>query len=55
MVAESPGATVEGLAEQLIVGGSNSFTVKVVELFATCQGFSPSLPGFPSFTPQFTV
>jgi hypothetical protein len=27
IVAESPGATVEGLAEQLIVGGSNAFTV----------------------------
>jgi hypothetical protein len=27
IVEESPGATVEGFAEQLNVGGSNAFTV----------------------------
>src|SRR5258708_40073897 len=47
---------VVGLAEQLIVGGSNSFTVNdVVPSFATCHGFSPSLPGLPSLALHFTV
>jgi hypothetical protein len=46
---------VVGFAEQLTVGGSKSFTVKVVEASATCQGFRPSLPGLPSYTPHFTV
>ena len=31
MVAVSPGLMVSGLAEQLIVGGSNAFTVKPAE------------------------
>ena len=46
---------VLGLAEQLIVGGSNSFTVKLVEQSAVWPGFRPSLPVLPSFTSPFTV
>ena len=43
MVALSPGFSVVGLAEQLIVGGSNSFTVKLAVVgAATCHGFMPS-------------
>jgi hypothetical protein len=50
MVLESPGLMVLGLAEQLIVGGSYSFTVKLAEQVAVCPGFNPSLPGLPSLT-----
>jgi hypothetical protein len=55
MVLVSPGLMVLGLAEQLTVGGSKDLTVKLAELSAISQGFRPSFPGFPSFTPQFTV
>ena len=56
MVALSPGLMVVGLTEQLIVGGSYSFTVKpVVDSVAFCHGFSPSLPGLPSLASHLTV
>ena len=56
MVALSPGLMVVGLTEQEIVGGSNSFTVKVaVDCVATCQGLAPSLPGLPSLASHLTV
>src|SRR3954452_8046134 len=56
MLALSPGLMVVGLTEQLIVGGSNSFTVKVaVDWVAVCQGFRPSLPGLPSLASHLTV
>ena len=56
MVALSPGLMVVGLTEQLMVGGSNSFTVKLaVASVATCQGFRPSLPGLPSLASHLTV
>ena len=42
MVAESPGFTVEGLAEQLTVGGSNGFTVNAAEQSAIWPGLGPS-------------
>jgi hypothetical protein len=54
-VAVSPGLIVLGLTEQLIVGGSNSFTVKLAEQLADSQGFNPSLPVLPSFTLPCTV
>jgi DNA primase len=38
-----------------VVGGSNAFTVKLVEASADSPSFRPSLPGLPSFTPHFTV
>jgi hypothetical protein len=44
IVAESPGATVEGFAEQLIVGGSNCFTVYVAEQSAISPGFGAFPP-----------
>jgi hypothetical protein len=40
----------EGATEQVIVGGSNCFTVKVADASAVCQGFRPSLPALPSLT-----
>src|SRR5579862_33704 len=47
---------VVGLTEQEIVGGSNSFTVKLaVDSVAVCQGFKPSLPVLPSLALQLTV
>src|SRR4051794_22844816 len=56
MLALSPGLMVVGLTEQLMVGGSNSFTVKVaVDWVASCQGFRPSLPGLPSLASHLTV
>jgi hypothetical protein len=55
MVDDSPGLIVLGFAEQLIVGGSNSFTVTVEVHEASCQGFKPSLPLLPDFTLPFTV
>src|SRR6516165_3261897 len=56
MVELSPGLMVDGLAEQLTVGGSNGFTVKFALVgAASCQGFRPSLPGLPSLALQLTV
>ena len=49
-MAESPGLIVVGLTEQLIVGGSNAFTVKLAEQSAVWPGFRPSLPDLPSLT-----
>jgi hypothetical protein len=51
----SPVLIVLGLAEQLIVGGSNAFTVKFAVAVAVSHGCMPSLPGLPSLTPQFTA
>jgi hypothetical protein len=50
----SPGFSVDGLARQLTVGGSNSFTLKPVEHSAFSPGFNPSLPFLPSFTSAYT-
>ena len=55
MVLVSPGLMVLGLAEQLMVGGSKAFTVKLAEQSADWPGFRPSLPALPSFTSPFTV
>ena len=55
MVAVSPGLMVLGFTEQLIVGGSNAFTVIPAVHVAVSHGFKPSLPGLPSFTVAFTV
>ena len=54
-VAVSPGFSVPGLTEQLTVGGSKAFTVKLAVASATSQGLRPSLPGLPCLTPHFTV
>jgi hypothetical protein len=54
-VLVSPGLIVLGLVEQLTVGGSNSFTVKLAEHSADWPGFRPSFLGLPSFTVPFTV
>jgi hypothetical protein len=54
-VAVSPGLIVEGLAEQLTVGGSKAFTVKLAELSAACHGFRSSPPGSPTLMPHWTV
>src|SRR5579863_9459579 len=56
MLAESPGLMVVGLTEQEIVGGSNSFTVKLaVDSVAVSHGFRPSLPVLPSLALHLTV
>ena len=55
MVAVSPTTVVLGLAEQLIVGGSNAFTVIPAVQVAVSHGFIPSLPVLPSFTVPVTV
>ncbi len=42
IVDEPPISTVDGLAEQLTVGGSNGLTVKSAEQSAIWPGFEPS-------------
>jgi hypothetical protein len=42
IVAESPGETVEGFAEQLTVGGSYALIVNGAEQSAISPGFAPS-------------
>ncbi len=43
IVAEPPGSTEVGLAEQLIVGGSNAFTANCAEQSADWPGLAPSV------------
>ena len=43
IVAESPGLTDDGFAEQLTVGGSKGFTVNDPEQSADWPGFGPSV------------
>jgi hypothetical protein len=43
MVDVSPAVRVDGLAEQLTVGGSNAFTANAAEQLAISRGFGPSL------------
>ena len=63
IVAESPGETVEGFAEQLTVGGSYALIVNGAEQSAISPGLLPSeiwpfavyVPGFAVLVSMFAV